>query len=479
MNLTIIEAAVERISPSPFNPRRVRDTDDAVKELAASISAVGLLSPITIRIHPEAKDGKFDHELVCGERRWRAVRLGGATKITAMVRQLDDAAAREVAVTENMQREDLTPIEEARGVATLMSSLSLKEVADRLGKPERWIARRAAIANLAPLIVSAFEDARSPIAAWSARHLELVARLPRPVQESWWRGLEKWSRPRLAHESVSELEESLSRLRRSLGDAPWEMAECGNCQRRTGAQPALFDDSPRRGDQCLDAACWEAKMRKHSAAAVAAARAKHEKLVVLDGRGYARTDEKTVAAPDGREYEYRNAKKGEKGVVAAIVLKDGGAVSAVKWVMRGAAATVGEARPKADPAAVRERKRIRHMCEALGKILDTKKYEDLTIERPRQVFVLALSFRCGYRNDADWKRFEREKGLKLDELGERVWRELVEDEVRGLVHYNALDVPDLKQIEWVAQLVGADYKALRAAAQAAVPEPMKGRRGKR
>jgi ParB family transcriptional regulator, chromosome partitioning protein len=124
------ELAVERVVPNPSQPRR-RFDEEALQGLAGSMGECGVLQPVLVR--PSA-DGKY--ELVAGERRWRAAKIAGLEKIPALVSAYDDAEALEVALIENVAREDLNPVEEARACATLVNEfgLSQEEIGRRVGR---------------------------------------------------------------------------------------------------------------------------------------------------------------------------------------------------------------------------------------------------------------------------------------------------------------------------------------------------------
>jgi ParB family transcriptional regulator, chromosome partitioning protein len=136
------ELALEEIVPNPSQPRRHFDETE-LQALARSIDKRGVLQPVLVRPGPDGK-----HELVAGERRWRAAALAGLQAIPALVSPYDDAAALEVALIENMARQDLSPIEEARGCVALVKALGLtrEDVARRLGRS------RAAVSNLIRLL---------------------------------------------------------------------------------------------------------------------------------------------------------------------------------------------------------------------------------------------------------------------------------------------------------------------------------------
>jgi ParB family chromosome partitioning protein len=133
---------IEMISANPHQPRRNFD-DDALVALSASIRARGMIQPVLVR---PLTGGNY--ELIAGERRWRAAQIAELDTIPALVRQHDDAASLELAVIENMAREDLNPVDEARACAALVEELGLtrEEVGIRVGRS------RVAVSNLIRLL---------------------------------------------------------------------------------------------------------------------------------------------------------------------------------------------------------------------------------------------------------------------------------------------------------------------------------------
>jgi len=136
------DVAVELIRPNPSQPRK-RFDEAGLAALADSLAERGVLQPVLVRPRPGGS-----YELVAGERRWRAARMAGLETMPALVQQRDDGAALEVALVENMAREDLNPIEAARAVAALVEELGLtrEEVGKRVGRS------RVAISNLLRLL---------------------------------------------------------------------------------------------------------------------------------------------------------------------------------------------------------------------------------------------------------------------------------------------------------------------------------------
>jgi ParB family chromosome partitioning protein len=135
------------MQPGTFQPRR-QIQRAALEELAASIKANGVIQAIVVRPLKSSAAGAPQYEIVAGERRWQAAQLAGLTDIPTMVRELSDAQAVAVALIENVQREDLTPAEEARALKRLVEEFALthQEVADSVGRS------RAAVSNLIRLL---------------------------------------------------------------------------------------------------------------------------------------------------------------------------------------------------------------------------------------------------------------------------------------------------------------------------------------
>ena len=159
-----VELDIDDIAPNPHQPRTVFD-DDAIRELAASIKTSGVLQPVLVR---RAADG---YELVAGERRLRATRAAGLTKIPAVIREVTDREMIEMSLVENIQRENLNPIEEAKAYLSLSTSAGLThdQISDRVGK------QRVSITNMLRLLTLPVEVqdmvSRETLTAGHARSL--------------------------------------------------------------------------------------------------------------------------------------------------------------------------------------------------------------------------------------------------------------------------------------------------------------------
>lgn len=155
---TVQDVKLSLIRPNPYQPRRTFYSA-ALQELADSIKETGVFQPVILR-QPDAAVERY--ELIAGERRFRASKMARQETIPAIVRNMTDEQMMEVAVLENLQREDLTPLEEAQAYQTLMDKLSLTQaqVANRLGKSRPYIANYLRLLGLPPLIKEALNEGR-------------------------------------------------------------------------------------------------------------------------------------------------------------------------------------------------------------------------------------------------------------------------------------------------------------------------------
>jgi ParB family chromosome partitioning protein len=148
------ELPVELIVANPKQPRR-RFDEEALQALAGSLSDRGVLQPVLVRAKPGGT-----YELVAGERRWRAAQIAGLEKIPALVRPRGDAEALELALIENMAREDLNPIEEARACAALVEELGLtrEDVGRRVGRGRVAVSNLMRLLDLPDEVIELLED---------------------------------------------------------------------------------------------------------------------------------------------------------------------------------------------------------------------------------------------------------------------------------------------------------------------------------
>ena len=160
---------LREIEPDPEQPRKTFD-EQALGELAASIAEHGLLQPIAVRPRPRG-----GYSIVAGERRWRACRMAGLNDVPVVIKEVSDEQAMELALVENLQREDLNPAEEARAIQELKNKLSLtqEDLAKKLGKSRSRIANSLRLLQLPEEALTSLE--KGAISAGHARCLLSVA----------------------------------------------------------------------------------------------------------------------------------------------------------------------------------------------------------------------------------------------------------------------------------------------------------------
>jgi ParB family chromosome partitioning protein len=176
--LTMI--ALDDIAPNANQPRRAFDAQ-ALESLAQSIRANGVLSPIVVR---PVNGRKTKYEIVAGERRWRAARMAGLLELPAIVREVRDGASIELALLENLQREDLNAIEEAAGYRQLIDEhgLTQEALSERLGKGRPTIANALRLLSLPDSVQAMLRDGKL-----SAGHGRALAAMPRDRAEAFAR----------------------------------------------------------------------------------------------------------------------------------------------------------------------------------------------------------------------------------------------------------------------------------------------------
>lgn len=153
---SVDELNINDITPNPNQPRKHFD-QEALQELADSIKVHGVIQPLVVN---KLKNGKY--MIIAGERRWRASKLAGLDKVPVVIKNYSDKQVKEISIIENLQREDLNPIEAARAIKQLMEEYSLTQevVAERIGKSRSNIANTLRLLSLYPDVVKMVEDGR-------------------------------------------------------------------------------------------------------------------------------------------------------------------------------------------------------------------------------------------------------------------------------------------------------------------------------
>lgn len=164
---------IEHLEPGPYQPRHPIDPA-SLRELADSIRARGILQPLLARPHPAAP-GRY--QIIAGERRWRAAQLAGLHEVPALVRPLGDAEAMAAALVENLQRQDLNPIEEAEGYRRLITEFAMTQesLGEAVGKSRSHVANTMRLLNLPGRVLAEVRNG-----ALSAGHARALLSHPEP-----------------------------------------------------------------------------------------------------------------------------------------------------------------------------------------------------------------------------------------------------------------------------------------------------------
>jgi ParB family chromosome partitioning protein len=252
---------LETIEPSPCNPRRHRNkVEDA--DLMASISTHGILTPLLVRPIPDS--GKY--QIAAGHRRYEAAKKLNLATVPGQVREMDDKEYLEILRVENLQREDVHPLDEAVGYKELLEQggYDVATLSARLGKHETHVYQRLKLNDLIKEGQKLFLENRIGFG-----HAVILARLDKKQQK------DILANHLFSHQSepvpVRELSEYVRHyLYLDLGNVPWrledadllkEIGACSSCPRRTGSNPSLFTDM--QNNICTDRGCFEKKMQAH------------------------------------------------------------------------------------------------------------------------------------------------------------------------------------------------------------------------
>lgn len=256
------------------NPRR---TVGDLTELVESVRSVGVLEPVLAR---PAGDG---WEILAGQRRFLAAGLAGLTEIPALVRDVPDDVALELALAENANREGVAPLEEAEAIERLVRDhgRSVADVAARLGRSVRWVERRRMLLNLTAESRAWCEQLAVPLA-----HMESLSAVGTAAQARVVERLRYIREPKdiPAHAYFARM---VAEQLHDLAGAPFALDDvglggrgpCGTCPMRSDRQQSLFDAAPQ-GARCLDDGCWSTKV--DALWARAEKDAKRRKLKVVD-----------------------------------------------------------------------------------------------------------------------------------------------------------------------------------------------------
>ena len=324
---------VASLKPSPTQQRKTFPKSE-MEELEASIRAHGVLQPILAR--PGKRKGIF--EIVAGERRWRAAKSAGLDEVPVRWREMDDQEVVEIQLIENIQRKDVTPLEEAEGYKRLQDGgRTAQEIADQVGKSKSHVYGRIQMLRLTK------EGCELALAgAIQAGHIVEIARLPTSAQEGVIKAF-GWQM-RNGHVSVRQLRDHIaSEVRRKLEQAPWELDDaklvgragtCTACPHNTANQ----DDSARQAKaECVMPSCWAKKLAAHRKRTIAAVKREHGDPPLListqDYLSFDHPDRDTALMKGSYERVPKKAEASTKGAKPALLI-DGPSAGRVVMVKR-------------------------------------------------------------------------------------------------------------------------------------------------
>lgn len=287
--------ALNLVIPSRTNPRQHFD-EKKLQELADSIKASGVHQPVLVRPLPASVMSTFAYpfpspmpkwQIVSGERRYRAIKMAGLSTLPAMIRTLTDAQVLEIQLVENLQRDDLTPLEEAAGYERLVreTGIAKEEIGARIGRSRGYVYGRLKLLDL-------LQDGRTALneGKLDPSRAEKIARIPDhklqakalefALQEDYqgdlmysYREFVEW----VQKEVMLPLDKA--RFKITAEDLVPHAGSCRTCEKRTGANPDLFSDV-KGADVCTDPTCFHAKEEAHDAAIVAQAAERGQKVIV-------------------------------------------------------------------------------------------------------------------------------------------------------------------------------------------------------
>lgn len=285
------------IARSLTNPRKHFDPV-FLQELADSIKATGVHQPILVRPLPAhrvadeqawaktEKRERAQYELIAGEHRWRACQMAGMAEIPAMIRDMTDAEALEAQVIENLQRKDVSELEEAEGFQVLMQhqGISADQMGAKIGKSRAYVYGRLKVLSLcetgrAALRAGSIDFSKALLAARiPSEKLQLEA-IEYMTQTDWSDNTPSYRDCALHVQQNYMLR--LDKARFTITDASLlpKAGSCSDCSKRTGANPDLFSDVDS-ADVCTDRLCFENKTAAHTAQQAAAAQEKGQTVIV-------------------------------------------------------------------------------------------------------------------------------------------------------------------------------------------------------
>lgn len=507
---------VDRLVPTPENGRRPVSAS-SLKSLARSIKRNGVLQPILVRRHP-VEDGKW--EIRAGFRRWRAAQLAGLSTIPALVGKLDDETALSVTITENLQRENLHPLEEAAVIQkALDAGFDIEAVASRLGKNPQFVARRSSLTRLIEPWRKAVLTPEAPASRLSPAHLELIARLPEETQQAFADD-DFYAVFGRGFPSVEDLRRIIDGGLHTLGAMPWALDDetldpqagaCRNCPKRSGAQPLLFEGEEigangkaGKAERCLDPACFDRKQVAHVQRCEVEIRASHPALQLVQ-IGHASVSERAREAFGERcqrHYAPTFVKAGDRNAIPIMQI-DGPKAGKLMYIddggVRVSATTGRQVRGRNEgekkPLSLDEKKsrhfkrrqafvvkqvdaRLRKMTvDDVATVMSERVLKSPDDANRLEIVSLLLAFgTSGQANrqfgEDPWEHYDRLRQYDADGRVAQSMHDVLQVWVRRLVVHNNNRIEfQAAEARRMCEILGVDYCAIESEAEQALPEP--------
>lgn len=229
---------LDQLEPNPDQPRQLF-THETLEELATSIKTYGVLQPLVVRPHPTGVQGKY--QIVAGERRFQACKLAGLEAVPVVIKTLTDQAVREVALIENLQRENITPMEEAQVLKQILdeTGLSHRELGDRIGKTKAYVEQRVRMLRYPEEVQHALSVGPESGAVFSPGHAKAVVQLDdAEARESLIRLIDSQA---LSVREAERRVHQLKRVKESIEDAAVRAKLAGDVLRPDGVSEAAIE----------------------------------------------------------------------------------------------------------------------------------------------------------------------------------------------------------------------------------------------
>lgn len=494
------------------SPVQRRLSDESVDNLARSIASIGLVHPILVR--PVGGKGAGLFEMIAGHRRLAACRKLGHATIRAEVREVDDATAHAMTAAENLQRSDLTPLEQAAAIKVLQDAgQGVAQIAEQLGWAPGTVARRAALINLSASWRLAIERRMHACDQFPAAHLGVIARMP---EESQNRLLQEhveedqgWDGSGNAEHRVPSMRELRRWCDAEMGDlsaAKWDKEDaslgaeaCSACSQRSDLQPDLFDDIAVEGKRkaapvfCLNRECFQRKQRAFLLRQLAEQRKKHGQNlhVILDAYGDVKRED--LGLPEdvpviARSYDWQETRKTDPQAKPVFV-GAGTAAGTVKYMRpltrsAGTEAKTG-AKSVADKRAQLERRRALALLTLVVQRLNAAKASPPeaivgdTIKALAAPVVFGSTIQGEYGDKQLWAKLAKQQDVspsQTDKLIGAVLGGTLENWAR-LVHYDhqaaqaSRGLPAMENMKGICAYMGWDLVMLKAEIEKKIPEP--------